>query len=73
MAFEPIDGRRSLVEMVVDQVYTYLATGELKPGDIMPVESKLAKTFNIGTSTIREAMRILKAQGIVDFLPRKGS
>jgi GntR family transcriptional repressor for pyruvate dehydrogenase complex len=72
MKLKAVSKGRTLVQMVVDQILTYLAAGKLKPGDTLPVEYKLAKTFNIGTSTIREAMRILETKGVVEIVPRKG-
>lgn len=63
---------KTLVEKVVDQIQTLIAAGELNPGDVLPVEFKLAKTLNIGKSTMREALKILETKGIVEVVPRKG-
>ncbi len=63
---------KTIVEKVVDQIQTLIAAGKLKPGDVLPVEYNLAKTFNIGKSTMREALKILEAKGVVEVIPRKG-
>jgi GntR family transcriptional repressor for pyruvate dehydrogenase complex len=72
MGFKAINKGKTLVQMVVDQILTHVVTGKVKPGDYLPVESRLAKSFNIGKSTIREALRILEARGIIEIVPRKG-
>jgi DNA-binding FadR family transcriptional regulator len=69
---EVIPKGRTIVQKVVDQILTHLATGSLKAGDILPVESRLAEIFKIGKSTIREALRVLETKGIVEIKPRKG-
>lgn len=69
---EAIKRGKTVVEKVVDQILIQLATGALNPGDSLPVEARLAETFKIGRSTIREALRILEGKGIVDIVPRKG-
>lgn len=72
MKFDPIRKGKTIVDMVVDQILTHVATGKLKPGDVLPVETELARTFKIGKSTIREALRILETRNVVEIVPRKG-
>jgi GntR family transcriptional repressor for pyruvate dehydrogenase complex len=72
MKFDPIRKGKTIVHMVVDQILTHVATGKLKPGDVLPVETELARTFKIGKSTIREALRILETRDVVEIVPRKG-
>lgn len=48
-----------------------ILTGELAPGEIV-VEPRLAERFNISKTPVREALRILEAQGLVSVLPKKG-
>jgi GntR family transcriptional regulator, transcriptional repressor for pyruvate dehydrogenase complex len=64
--------KRSLVQMVEDQILTHIITGELRSGDFLPVEAQLAKSFEIGKSTIREALRTLESKGTIQIIPRKG-
>ena len=72
MKFDPIRKGKTIVHMVVDQILTHVATGKLKTGDVLPVETELARTFKIGKSTIREALRILETRGVIEIVPRKG-
>ncbi len=69
---QAIKKNKTIVEKVVDQIQTLIAADKLKPGDVLPVEYKLAKTFNIGKSSMREALKILEGKGVVEVIPRKG-
>jgi GntR family transcriptional regulator, transcriptional repressor for pyruvate dehydrogenase complex len=37
----------------------------LKPGDVLPPERQLTKSFAVGRSSIREALRMLESQGVI--------
>ncbi|MBW1802800.1 MAG: FadR family transcriptional regulator, partial [Deltaproteobacteria bacterium] len=39
--------------------------GVLKPGDRLPSEAELAKQFNVGRHSVREALRILELSGFI--------
>lgn len=39
--------------------------GSLPVGESLPTEQELAQTFSVGRSTVREALRVLQAQGLV--------
>lgn len=69
---DAIKKHRTLAQMLADQIITQVSTGKLKPGDILPLESKLCKNFKVGASTLREALRILETMGILEVIPRKG-
>jgi GntR family transcriptional regulator, transcriptional repressor for pyruvate dehydrogenase complex len=72
LKLKPIQKNKTIVEKVVDQIETLIAASKLKPGDVLPVEFKLAKTFNIGKSAMREALKILETKGVLKVVPRKG-
>ena len=40
----------------------------LRPGDMLPTESELARQFGVNRSTVREALRRLESSGLVDRL-----
>lgn len=52
-------------EQVADQLRDLIVSGELLPGDRLPVEAKLSSTFGVSRSTVREALRSLAAQNLV--------
>lgn len=42
-----------------------------KPGEALPSESRLAERFNVGRTTVREALKIVEQEGLIDV--RHGS
>ena len=59
-----------------DTVFQYLRrcilTGEMKPGDRL-LEIKLAETLGVSRTPIREAIKKLEQEGLVNIVPRKGA
>jgi len=64
MINEPIK-RKSLTDEVVEKLQHYISSGRYKPGEKLPTESALMEHFQVGRSTIREAIRILGNCNIV--------
>ena len=54
-------------EMIVDQIRLLLREGRLRPGDRLPAERELCQRFGVSRVTVREALRILEASGLVDI------
>jgi len=63
----------SAVDAVVRQIRELIAEAGLKVGDSLPTERELCAQFNASRNTVREAMRILKAYGLVDVRPKIGA
>ena len=57
----------SMVDMVVERIKTLLIEQKLKPGDMLPSENVLAESLKVSRGSIREAMKILSAFGIVEI------
>ena len=57
--------RRTLVDVVVDQVLEYILSGQIKADDALPPEADIAKESGVSRLTAREAMKALKAQNVV--------
>jgi GntR family transcriptional repressor for pyruvate dehydrogenase complex len=70
--FEPIESQR-LYSVVVDHITESILSGEMQPGDRLPIESELADQFNVSRTVIREAIKTLSAQGLVQVAPRRGT
>ncbi|BDU99918.1 transcriptional regulator [Thermodesulfomicrobium sp. WS] len=64
--------RRVLREEVAEYIMAAMLRGELLPGHKV-VESKLARELNISQGAVREAIRDLIAQGILETEPYKGT
>lgn len=63
----------SAVDAVVRQIRELIADRGLKVGDNLPTERELCASFNASRNTVREAMRILKAYGMVEVRPKIGA
>ncbi len=55
---------------VVAHVQRLINEGALKPGDKLPSERELAQQFQLGRSSVRDAIRTLEVMGVVR--PRQG-
>lgn len=58
--------RTGLTELLVARILGLVTEGNLKPGDRLPPERKLAETFNVSRPTLREALRALAVLGVVE-------
>ncbi len=67
----PVAG--SAVDLVVRQIRALIAEEGLKVGDSLSTERELCGRFGASRNTVREAMRILKAYGMVDVRPKVGA
>src|SRR3954471_21551625 len=51
---------------VFETLLSDIASGRFQPGDRLPTEAELAKTFSASRSTISRAMRDLKSKGLLN-------
>lgn len=65
MDVQPI-GRQSMYEEIVLQLRGMIDRGELAVGDKLPPERKLAALFGVSRNTVREAIKALAEQGIIE-------
>ena len=61
------DKLESAVDRVLNVFKEALITGRLVPGDRLPSEIELSRSLSISRGSIREAMKILAAFGIVEI------
>jgi DNA-binding GntR family transcriptional regulator len=64
-------GAQSLVELALRRLRAEILDGELAPGERL-VEEQLTRRFGISRAPLREALRLLGQQGLVEHLPRRG-
>ncbi|MEZ0355353.1 FadR/GntR family transcriptional regulator [Mycobacterium sp. SA01] len=62
---EPTIQFRRLAEQVADQLRRRILLGELADGSILPKEDELLREFPVSKPSLREAMRILEAEGLL--------
>lgn len=63
---------RNLPDQLADQLVIMIATGELKPGQRV-FEKKICEMKGVSRIPVREALRLLQAQGIVRTEPNRGT
>ena len=56
---------RRLAEQVADELRRRILRGELADGSILPKEDELLREFPVSKPSLREAMRILEAEGLL--------
>jgi DNA-binding GntR family transcriptional regulator len=61
----------SLVELTVNRLRREILAGALVPGERL-VEEQVTRRFGISRAPLREALRLLAQQGMVEHLPRRG-
>ena len=64
---------RKMYEDVVEQLKEIISNGNLKPGDKLPSVRELSQSFNVGQSTIREALSVLKTVGLIETRQGEGT
>lgn len=57
--------RRSLADEVALKVQQQISLGRFRSGEKLPTEPELMKSFGVGRSTVREAIRILVHSGLL--------
>lgn len=62
---------RTLREQIVDILRRQIFNGSIKPGEKI-IESELAEAFSVSRGPIREALRQIEQEGLVEYSPHKG-
>jgi len=57
---------------IVDDIKQQIADGRLTPGDQLPTVAALCKQYGVSTTAVRNAMLLLRDQGIVEGHQGKG-
>ena len=65
---------QSLTQRTADRLYSQItAEGRLGPGDKLPNEVELSRQLGVSRATLREAIRTLTAQGVLEVRRGKGT
>lgn len=68
----PIDNT-SVVQRVIDRLTKAMINKELRVGDRVPTEIELANSFGVGRNSVREAIKILAAFGVLEIRRPEGT
>ncbi|WP_435970333.1 GntR family transcriptional regulator [Streptomyces sp. Qhu_M48] len=67
------DPVQSLRHTIADDLRTQIATGHLKAGERLPSEPRLAADYKVSTPTLRNALTLLQAEGLIEKIHGKGN
>jgi GntR family transcriptional repressor for pyruvate dehydrogenase complex len=65
MSFTPIKPKK-ISAQIAEQIRSSIMSGEFAPGDRLPPERELAEMFGVSRPSVREALNILAASGLVE-------
>jgi DNA-binding FadR family transcriptional regulator len=60
-----VSDRRPAYTELAEQLRARILSGDLQPGDRLPVEPDLSAQYGVSRSTVREALRVLSSQSLV--------
>lgn len=64
--------RKSLHQELVDRLHLLIISGELAPGSKVP-EKALCQQFGVSRTPLREALKVMAAEGLVRLEPNRGA
>ncbi|TDD27366.1 GntR family transcriptional regulator [Actinomadura sp. KC06] len=75
MEHRPVDptSDRPVVKQVADDLRARIRDGEFRPGQVLPAEYHLTEWFHVSRATVREALTILRGEGLIQTIPRVGT
>lgn len=65
--------RETLAERAAAGLMAYIGSQELKPGQPLPSEARLAAEFGVSRQVIREALKSLQGRGVLEIVNGKGA
>lgn len=60
-------------DTVINQIVSMIENGTLNIGDQLPGERELVDQLSVARASVREALRILEFQGVIEVQPGKGA
>jgi GntR family transcriptional repressor for pyruvate dehydrogenase complex len=63
--FETIKRPKRLPDEIAQSIISAIEDGQLKPGDRLPTEHALAQKFGVARTVVREAISLLKYDGVI--------
>lgn len=66
-------GGKSVVDQIVDNITNAIINEQLKPGDKIPTENELCASMGVARNSVREAIKILVAYGVLTIKRAEGT
>ena len=70
--FSQVMKKQTLAEQVAESIKESILNGDLAPRESLPTEPELAEAFGVSRAVIRDATRMLAAQGLVEAQHGRG-
>lgn len=64
---------RGLQKVVIDGIGRRIVGGDVAPGEFLGTEPELGAEFGVSRTSVREAMRVLSAKGLIDIRQKIGT
>jgi DNA-binding GntR family transcriptional regulator len=71
-ALRPLEAPRSLAEDAADRIREQILAGGFRQGEHL-VEARIAEQLNVSRGPVREAFKLLRAEGLLTEEPRRGT
>lgn len=72
-AAKKLEAAAPLFHQLAGALRVEIRTGKRAPGDYLPNEAALGKTYGVSRVTVRHALAELKAEGLIESKPRAGT
>lgn len=73
LQMRPIREPKTVVDRIVEWLRGELVEGRLRPGDRLPPEDVVARSLGVGRTSVREALKVLGALGVVTVARGQGT
>lgn len=64
---------KKLTDLLIDEITVLIESDSLQPGDRIPTEQELMRIFKVSRTSVREALSVLRQEGVVDIIQGKGT
>ncbi len=64
--------RVALPDLAAQRIWQFILDNQLKPGDPLPTQQELAERYGVSRTVVREAVRMLVQQGLLEVRPGRG-
>jgi GntR family transcriptional regulator, gluconate operon transcriptional repressor len=71
-SLQPLQAPRPLAEDAADRIREQILSGGFRPGEHL-VEARIAQQLNVSRGPVREAFKLLRAEGLLEEEPRRGT
>jgi DNA-binding FadR family transcriptional regulator len=72
MVVEPVEPTHKTSVRLARELANYLSDNNLPEGTKLPTEVEMARTFGVGRTTLREALRLLEMRGVITIRVGRG-